>query len=86
VERWLLDHLLWTVPSLLDISERYPPTGAGLGQNGNGYRDAADGDMGEIRPVVWVSASWGFESLFAIVVIKPPETERPPCLSSVDIP
>ena len=22
-----------------------------------GYRDAADGDMGEIRPVVWVSAS-----------------------------
>jgi hypothetical protein len=23
----------------------------------NGYRDAADGDMGEIRPVVWVSAS-----------------------------
>jgi hypothetical protein len=23
----------------------------------NGYGDAADGDMGEIRPVVWVSAS-----------------------------
>jgi hypothetical protein len=49
---------VWPESDLLEVlSSRDTRTSPKPSHRRNGYRDAADGDMGEIRPVVWVSAS-----------------------------